>query len=79
MHINDIQGFAAKVNLNAAFSGKKVKIKAPADKGGKYLSRRGAFDADKGEAFVYDYDRDGVGRQVEQCVAAGMPIEVEEA
>jgi hypothetical protein len=79
MHINDVKAFAAKVNLDAIFGGKKVVIRAPQDKGGKYLNRRGQFAADKKDAFVYDYDKDGVSKQVEFCIANGMPLEVEEA
>jgi hypothetical protein len=77
MHINDIQAFAAKANMDKLFAGKKVVIRAPESKGGLYLTAHEGFSGTKAEARVYDYDGDKVGKQVETCIASGMPIEVE--
>lgn len=74
---NEIKAFAAKVNMDSAYAGKRVRVKAPAEKGGKYLSIHGRFDADKKDAFEYDYTKDKVGDQVRQLIEAGMPVEVE--
>jgi hypothetical protein len=74
---SEIKEFAAKTTLDHAFVGKTVLIKAPADKGGKYIGLAGKFDAEREDAFRFDYDRDDVGGQVAACDAAGMPILVE--
>lgn len=78
MHVNDIKALAARTAADKAFAGKKVVVRAPAGKG-KYLSRRGTFDAERADAYVYDYDKDRVGDQLFQCLMAGMPVEVEPA
>jgi len=77
MHVREITAFAQKVGHDAQYKGKQVVIKAPADKGGKYLTSQGKFEGDKAQAHVYDYDRDRVGDQLQQCHAAGMNIEIE--
>jgi len=77
MHVNEVEAFAARVGADKAFAGKRVVIRAPKDKGGLYISRRGRFDAEKKDAFVYDYERDRVGDQLFQCMSNGMLIEVE--
>lgn len=77
MHVNDIKAFAGKVVGDKAFAGKRVVIRAPQEKGGLYMSRRG-FDAkDKKDARVFDYDAENVGQQVSDCMREGMPLEVE--
>jgi hypothetical protein len=73
----EIKGFATKTTLDHAFVGKTVLVRAPADKGGKYIGRAGKFDAVREDACRFDYDRDDVGGQVAACDAAGMPILVE--
>jgi hypothetical protein len=68
MTTTEIKGFAQKVNNDKQFAGKKVVVILP--KNGKkfYISLRGLSE-DRNDAFVYDYDRDGVGDQFMQVVA----------
>lgn len=73
---SEIKAFAGRVGMNKDFSGKTVLVRAPKEKGGKYLSAQG-FNAERDRASRFDYDRDNVGGQVEQCLAQGMNIEVE--
>lgn len=77
MLASEIKAFANKVGNDAQFRGKTVLIRAPKDKGGKYIGRDGKFGAEREDAFRFDYDRHDVGGQVQACHEAGMPIEVE--
>lgn len=77
MTADEIKAFAAKTNMDKMYAGKRVRVKAPLNKGGKYLSIHGRFDAEKKDAFEYDYTRDRVGEQVSQLIAIGLPVEVE--
>jgi hypothetical protein len=81
MHVNDIRAFARKVALDKEYlgKGKKVVIRAPDEMGGKYIGQSRQFDSDRANAFVFDYDRERVGQQVEACMRQGMDIEVEGA
>ena len=78
MRPNDVVAVKNQALANETFSGKKVIIKAPEAKGGLYLSIRVAFDASKDEAFVYDYDKDGISQQYLTCLLNDMPVEIEE-
>jgi hypothetical protein len=73
----EIKAFATKTNMDAAYSGKRVRVKAPEKLGGKYLGYSGQFDAEKDEAVVYDYTRHKVGDQIYALMLNDMPIEVE--
>lgn len=77
MHINDIKGFAARVNLTQLYAGKRVVLRAPKEKGGLYLTAKGVFDGERKDAFKFDFDRDNIAKQVDTCVQNEMPIEVE--
>lgn len=74
---SEIQAFASRVGNDKQFAGKKVLIKAPADKGGKYLGYSGQFDADKENAVRYDYTRHRVGDQIQQLDEMGMKVIIE--
>lgn len=82
MHINEIKGFAQKVGLDRQFSGRNAKVVVALPKDGKkhYISRTGDTTLNRGEAFVYDYDRHNVAGQCEQVASImGINPEVEEA
>lgn len=72
------QWFKAKnADTDAKWAGKTVVIRAPAEKGGKYLSAKGGFSATRKKALRYDYDKDNVGAQVAQLKLMGWAVEVE--
>lgn len=81
MHINDIRGFAHKVNLDKQFGGRRAKVVVILPKDGQrhYIAKSGGTTLDREAAFVYDYDRHGVAEQCEQVVQVmGVNPEVEE-
>jgi hypothetical protein len=81
MHINEINGFAKKVGLDERFAGRNAKVVVILPKDGKkhYVARHGGTSENIADAFVYDYDHDGVAGQVEQVVAVmGVTPEVVE-
>lgn len=81
MHINEIKGFAAQVNLDKMFSGRGAKVVVILPKDGRkhYIAKTGGTTLNRDEAFVYDYDRHGVAQQVEQVISMmGISPEVVE-
>lgn len=82
MHINEIKGFASRVNLDKQFSGRNAQVVVILPKDGKrhYIARTGGTTLNRDEAFVYLYDQHDVAGQVEQVVQAmGITPQVEEA
>lgn len=68
MTANEINAFARRVNLDKEMAGKKILIKR---EDGKYLTRNrrtGETDwtDDRELAYIYDYDEDRVGTQLEE-------------
>ena len=78
---NEIMGFAEKVGNDRQFHGKHVRIK---NEEGKYLTRTSVsgeipFTDNLNLAYVYDYDADHVGEQLEQVkVQFGVTWRAEE-
>lgn len=82
MHINEIRGFASRVNLDKQFGGRHAQVVVILPKDGErhYIARTGGTTLNRDEAFVYDYDRHNVAGQVEQVVSVmGINPQVEEA
>lgn len=80
MHINDINALTFKIGLDKEFSGKRVIVILPKDGKKFYIARRGGTTLNKDEAFIYDYDRDGVATQCQQVLLQmGVKPEVVEA
>ena len=81
MHINDIKGFASRVNLDKQFGGRNARVLVILPKDGKkhYIARTGGTTLNRDEAFVYLYDHHNVAGQVEQVISVmGVNPEVEE-
>jgi hypothetical protein len=81
MHINEIKGFAGRVNLDRQFGGRNAKVVVILPKDGKrhYVARTGGTTLNRDEAFVYLYDQHDVAGQVEQVISVmGVNPEVEE-
>ena len=81
MHINEIKGFASRVNLDKQFSGRNAQVIVILPKDGKkhYIARTGGTTLNKDEAFVHLYDQHNVAGQVEQVIQLmGVNPQVEE-
>lgn len=67
MHINDINVFAYRKNLDDQFAGRGARVIVILPKNGEkfYIGMRGNTKI-RDEAAIFDYDRDRVGEQVAQ-------------
>ena len=67
MHINDIKGFSARINLDRRWAGKGIPVIISTEKvkGTRlYLQREGSWGTDRRTACPYDYDFHKVGDKV---------------